>query len=47
MRSRESIKGLGAMFTAIVNRDAADAEQHAREETARAAAEIMQLLTRP
>jgi DNA-binding GntR family transcriptional regulator len=47
MRSRESIKGLRAMFTAIVNRDAPDAEQHTREETARAAAEIMQLLTRP
>lgn len=45
-RSRESIDGLRAMYEAIVNRDAANAERHAREETDRAAAEIMHLLTK-
>jgi DNA-binding GntR family transcriptional regulator len=45
-RSRESIDGLRAMFTAIEARDAAKAEQSAREETDRAAAEVMHLLGR-
>ena len=44
MRSRESIDGLRAMFTAITIRDATKAEQCAREETDRAAAEVMHLL---
>jgi GntR family transcriptional regulator, trigonelline degradation regulator len=44
LRSRESIDGLRAMFAAIERRDAAKAEQSAREETDRAAAEVMHLL---
>ena len=44
LRSRESIDGLRAMFMAITSRDAAKAEQCAREETDRAAAEVMHLL---
>lgn len=43
-RSRESINGLRAMFAAIKDRDGAAAECLAREETARAAAEVIQLL---
>ena len=46
MRSRESIEGLREMFHAVANRDAANAERHAREETDRAAAEVMQLLSK-
>lgn len=44
LRSRESIDGLRAMFAAISGRDATKAEQCAREETDRAAAEVMHLL---
>lgn len=43
-RSRESIDGLQAMFTAIASRDAAQAERYARDETDRAGAEVMHLL---
>ena len=43
-RSRESIDGLRAMFDAIAARDAAKAEQYAREETDRAAIEVVHLL---
>ena len=43
-RSRESIEGLRAMFDAIAARDAANAERCAREETDRAAIEVVHLL---
>lgn len=43
-RSRESIEGLRAMFGAIAARDAENAERYAREETARAAIEVVHLL---
>lgn len=43
-RARESISGLRAMFAAIKNGDAAAADKLAREETAHAATEIIQLL---
>lgn len=46
LRSRESIDGLRAMFAAMEGRDAAKAEQSTREETDRAAAEVMHLLGR-
>lgn len=45
-RSRESIEGLRAMFDAIAARDAANAERCAREETDRAAIEVVHLLAR-
>ncbi|MGH7246525.1 MAG: GntR family transcriptional regulator, partial [Pseudomonadota bacterium] len=43
-RARESISGLRAMFFAIKKHDAAAADNLAREETAHAAMEIIQLL---
>lgn len=43
-RSRESISALRAMFAAIKAGNAAQAEKLAREETAQAAAEVIQLL---
>ncbi|MGA9009181.1 MAG: GntR family transcriptional regulator [Xanthobacteraceae bacterium] len=43
-RARESIVGLRAMFAAIKNRDATAADNLAREETAHAATEVIQLL---
>lgn len=43
-RARESISGLRAMFAAITRSDAAAAAKLAREETARAATEVIQLL---
>jgi DNA-binding GntR family transcriptional regulator len=43
-RSRESISALRAMFAAIKDGNAAQAEKLAREETAQAAAEVIQLL---
>ncbi|MFZ1920306.1 MAG: GntR family transcriptional regulator [Xanthobacteraceae bacterium] len=43
-RARESINGLRAVFVAIKDRDAAAGDTLAREETARAAAEVIQLL---
>lgn len=43
-RARESIMGLNAMFAAIKSRDATGADNLAREETAHAATEVIQLL---
>ena len=43
-RARESVSGLRAMFAAIKTRDAAAADELAREETAHAATEVIQLL---
>ena len=43
-RSRESIEGLRAMYEAIAARDAANAERFTREETDRAAIEVVHLL---
>ncbi len=45
-RSRQSIEGLRAMFAAIKAGKPAQAEKLAREETDRAAVEVMQLLTK-
>ena len=44
-RSRESVEALRAMFAAIEAGDAVSAETLGREETNRAATEVMQLLT--
>lgn len=43
-RARESIAGLRAMFAAIKNRDVEAADKSAREETAHAATEVIQLI---
>jgi DNA-binding GntR family transcriptional regulator len=45
-RSRESVSSLRAMFTAIKAGNALKAEKLAREETAQAAAEVMNLLAK-
>lgn len=44
-RSREAVKGLKAMFTAIKRRDAAEAERAARDEARNASHEIIRLLS--
>jgi GntR family transcriptional regulator, trigonelline degradation regulator len=46
-RSKESIEGLRALLSAIEKRDAARAEAIMREETHKAAAEVMRLLAVP
>jgi len=46
-RSEESIKGLQALYKAILARDAAAAEKLAREEVMRAAQEIIRILGAP
>jgi len=46
-RSEESIKGLQALYKAILARDAAAAEKLAREEVMRAAEEIIRILGAP
>jgi DNA-binding GntR family transcriptional regulator len=46
-RSEESIKGLQALYKAILARDAAAAEKLAREEVMRAAQEIIRILSAP
>jgi DNA-binding GntR family transcriptional regulator len=46
-RSKESVRNLRAMLAAIRRRDAGEAERVTREETNRAAAEVMRLLKTP